>query len=271
MAKKRKPVPKKSSKGKKYKPKNFVVKAFDAVEEKQKTMPEKIGKFLGKIIVITILILVAYFGILIQQKNKLKAWQPPPIEIGQAESGVKAAWRNYGDEVMKCSKKYGLPPEYFLAVIMLESSGHKHPRPRFERYIYRRLKAVKDGKLKQFENITQKDLRFVSNRELKKLASSWGPFQIMGYKSLKMKIPVEKLSGKNAICYGMKWINEDYGWLLRSHRYKDAFHFHNTGNLYPKDGKAQTHTPNYVERGLYYMQIFRAIINKEQNKKKKKK
>ncbi len=159
-----------------------------------------------------------------------------------------------------------------MALIMLESSGVRNPKPRFERHVYRALKAVKEGRRKDFEGITQRELRWMSDRDLKKLATSYGPFQIMGYKIYHLGISDwNDLNNRNAIKYGIQWINQDYGWLLRQHRYKDAFHYHNTGQLFPKDGVPRTTTPNYVDRGLKYMQIFRALDQQQKAKTKSKK
>jgi len=43
---------------------------------------------------------------------------------------------------------------------------------------------------------------------------------------------------------------------LREDRYKDAFHMHNTGHLYPKSGKPRTHDPYYVAKGLAHIEYF---------------
>ena len=158
-----------------------------------------------------------------------------------------------------------------MAIIMLASSGVRNPQPRFEPYIYRKLKAVQQGKLKKFEGITQRELYWLSDRQLRRLATSWGPFQIMGYKIYHLGISSpDELNNRNAIKYGIQWINQDYGWLLRQHRYKDAFHYHNTGHVFPKDGKPRTTSPDYVYRGLKYMQIFKALEQREKQKKRKK-
>ncbi len=205
---------------------------------------------------------IASLAFLVDKRLEHRSWVRPPLEPKE-KSGVKAAMRYYGKEVKYYSQKYGLPSEYFMALIMLESSGVRDPQPRFERHVYRSLKAVKEGRRHDFEGITQKELRWLSDAQLKKLATSYGPFQIMGYKIYHIGIADwNDLNNRNAIKYGIQWVNKDYGWLLRQHRYKDAFHYHNTGKLYPKDGKPLTTSPNYVDRGLKYMQIFKSLEKK---------
>ncbi len=215
-------------------------------------------------------VFIGSLGFLVQKKLVHRTWVRPPAEPTE-NYGIKAAIHFYGKEVKYYSQKYGLPYEYFMAIIMLESSGVRNPRPRFEPYVYRKLKAVQQGKLKQFEGITQRELYWLSDRQLRRLATSWGPFQIMGYKIYHLGISSPNdLNNRNAIKYGIQWINQDYGWLLRQHRYKDAFHYHNTGHLFPKDGKPRTTSPDYVYRGLKYMQIFRALEQRENQKRRKK-
>ncbi len=172
------------------------------------------------------------------------------------DKGYQAVIDNYKNEVDKYAKKFNLPSSYLLALIMLESSGRKNAPYRYEPHIYKKLKLLKEGKIKQFENLKPEDLKGFSNSQLKDLASSWGPFQIMGYKTIKMGITIDELKGKNAVYWGIKWINDDYGFLLRQGKFKDAFHWHNTGKPFPRDGIPQTYDENYVNKGLYYMKVF---------------
>ena len=139
---------------------------------------------------------------------------------------------------------------------MLESSGKRNPHPRFEKWVYLKLKAVQQGRLSHYENITRQDLKGLTDKQLRDLAKSWGPFQIMGYKSLKMGISVYDLNNYHALENGIRWINNEYGNLLRQGRYADAFHYHNTGHVIPRNGKIHTTDPTYIEKGLKYMKIF---------------
>lgn len=179
--------------------------------------------------------------------------------VNRSVYALERVEENYGHEVDSLSQVMDLPPAYFKSLIMLECSGQKPVESRFEEHIYERLKQVRDKKLKRLETIKPKHLRGMSNEQLHVLASSWGPFQIMGYKSLQMKINVKELNGKKAVYWGMKWINDEYGKLLRKKRYKDAFHFHNTGRHFPDDGESRTYDPKYVTRGLKYVEYFKKL------------
>ena len=163
---------------------------------------------------------------------------------------------NYGKAIDSCAKIFNLNSRYIKSLACLECSGRIDRPNRFERHVYKRLKNVRDGKLADYEGVTQKMLHDASDEALKNLATSWGPFQIMGYKCLHLNINVADLRGNDAVYWGVKWINMEYGHLLKKGRYRDAFHYHNTGRVYPADGKPTTYDPNYVPNGLEYMRHF---------------
>jgi len=172
------------------------------------------------------------------------------------KGGYEFATKNYKHQIDSLSKHFNLPSSYLMAVIMLESSGRKKVKPRFERKIYKKLLLVKRGKLEKFENITQNDLRKLSKKELQLLSYSYGPFQIMGYKSILLKVPLDSLLGKNSLYWAIKWINYTYGNYLRKKQYKHAFHIHNTGKEFPKNGKTLTYDSQYVKNGLEHIKYF---------------
>ena len=162
----------------------------------------------------------------------------------------------YKADVVKNAEKYNLPPSYFLSLIVLESSGKKKPKTRFEPKIYERLKACRDGKTKSFGSIERRRLKKLSDGALKNLASSWGPFQLMGYHAFELGIYIKDIRGPESVKFGMKWIEKRYGADLRKKDYKDAFHIHNTGRPFPSNGKPFTHDPNYINKGLKYIDYF---------------
>ena len=177
-------------------------------------------------------------------------------------SGVKRrrADENYRAEVAAEAEKLGLPTSYFLALITLECSGRKPCGSRYEPTRYEDLEAVRDGSKSRFENIRKSDVHDATDAALTNLATSWGPFQIMGYKCIGLGVNVADIRGDRSIHHGMRWVAKDYGHLLKQGRFKDAFHVHNAGTLHPKDGQARTHDPRYVQRGLAYMEWFESTL-----------
>ncbi len=188
------------------------------------------------------------FIFLTRENQNVTDWGNPDVFIRTKE--------NYGDEVLRYSRKMNLPPSYFMALIILESSGRQIIPPRFEPHVYERLKEVKKGERPSYEHVTPRHLSDATDDALKNLASSWGPFQLMGYKCLLLGIQVRDIRGNDAVYWGMKWIDMTYGAELRAGKFKDAFHIHNTGRKFPLIGKPSTHDPQYVYRGISYIKSF---------------
>ena len=178
------------------------------------------------------------------------------IIVGETPKVCLRVEENYGKAIDSCAKIFNLNSRYIKSLACLECSGRTDRPNRFERHVYKRLKNVRDGKSVDYEGVTQKMLHDASDEALKNLATSWGPFQIMGYKCLHLNINVADLRGNDAVYWGVKWINMEYGHLLKKGRYRDAFHYHNTGRVYPADGKPTTYDKNYVPNGLEYMRHF---------------
>lgn len=176
-------------------------------------------------------------------------------DVGPYEVGVEAAIANYGTEIKRLSKKYDLSPDYLMALIMLECSGRRDVPPRFEKGIYKKLQEVQSGK-RTLEGISKGEIGDASDEALRNLASSWGPFQLMGYKCLHLGIQIKDLRGENSLEHGVEWINRTYGDYIRKGRYEDAFHIHNTGHPVSKPGKYNTYDKNYVPNGIRYMEHF---------------
>jgi len=184
------------------------------------------------------------------------------VLVGLTPAEWQTAWRieaGPGDEIDRLSREMGLPAEYFKALIFLESSGVSEPEPRFEPGVYRQLRAVRDGDRTGYGLLTPADLHGASDEALRNLASSWGPMQIMGYHCVEIGVNVTDLRDADAVAWGVRWVDQTYGHLLREQRYDDAFHMHNAGSPYPETGGPRTHDPRYVPRGLRMMRGFALI------------
>lgn len=175
---------------------------------------------------------------------------------GDMPAVCKRVQENYGQLIDSCSYLIGVPPEYVKALTCLECSGRTDMPKRFEKHVYKRLKDVRDGKKSSYEGVTTAMIQDANDDALKNLATSWGPFQIMGYKCLHLNINVADLRGNEAVYWGIKWIKGEYGHLLNAKRFKDAFHYHNAGCVYPSNGKPKTYDKDYVPNGLEYMEWF---------------
>lgn len=172
------------------------------------------------------------------------------------ETVYKRTEKNYGKQVAKYSEKFFLNANYLKALIILECSGQKKPPARFEKHIYDKLIMLKEGNIDSFEDITHEMIKDTPESIIKEMASSWGPFQIMGYKCVNLNINIDDLKGENNFFFSTKWIDDTYGNFVRTKRYKDAFHIHNAGKMYPDSGETLTYDKNYVTNGLKYIQYF---------------
>ncbi len=166
---------------------------------------------------------------------------------------------NYKEEMTGIAKKLEVPYEYLMALVVLECGGNKPAGHRFEKHVFNQLKKVRDGEQKKFENIRQQDLNGMSDDALKNLATSWGPFQLMGYKVIPMGLIIKDIRDEeDAAYYAAKWIKDEYGRFLMKKKWKDAFHYHNTGRRFPLSGRSRTHDPYYVSDGVRYVKYFEA-------------
>jgi hypothetical protein len=163
---------------------------------------------------------------------------------------------NYGTEIDDAAKKYDLDASFLKSLCALESSGKSNPGSRFEPHVYQKLKKLKNKEIDKYDCLFPKDLQNASDEALKNLATSWGPFQLMGYKCLELGVTVKDLRGRNTIDHSVDWISKSYGHLIRTKKYEDAFHFHNTGRVVPRLGRYLTYDKSYVPRGIKYMKYF---------------
>ncbi|MBQ3658192.1 MAG: hypothetical protein II956_15335 [Bacteroidales bacterium] len=178
-------------------------------------------------------------------------------KISPSEGGYEAAIQNYGREIKILAQQFDLSKDFLMALIMLESSGKADVPPRFEPAVYQKLKDIQQHKSGSLESIIYSDISDASDDALKNLASSWGPFQLMGYKCLHLNVKIKDLRDSNSLYWGVYWIDKTYGDYVRKERYADAFHIHNTGHPVPKNGKHRTFDKNYVKKGLEYMEYFK--------------
>ncbi|WP_291728357.1 hypothetical protein [Bernardetia sp.] len=168
-------------------------------------------------------------------------------------NAVMKVEQNYGAEIDEICEELEAPSEYFKALVLLECSAKKPAQSRYEPNVFKNLKAVREGKRKKYANLTQKDLKRYSEKELTMLATSWGPLQIMGYHVVREGLTIDDLNGEKGLQIAIQWCIATYGKYLEEGDYKNAFHIHNTGKEHPLFWKAKTYDPLYVDKGLIYI------------------
>lgn len=183
--------------------------------------------------------------------------QKREINIEDRKSGLEMVSKNYGTAIDSCAVIFDISPQYLKALCMLECGGRKVFDQRLEPHVYDKLKKVKFGTLENYEHVTKEMLEDANDDALKNLASSWGPFQLMGYKCLLLGIKVKDIRGENSVYFGTKWIELTYGNYLKKKKFKDGFHIHNTGSPHPAIGLPRTYDKDYCLRGLKYISYFK--------------
>ncbi len=168
------------------------------------------------------------------------------------KSAYVNAKENYGEEINRLAIEFDLPYEYLMALVVLECSGANPIEPRFEKHVYKKLKLFRDGDLNRFENLNKESIKDASDEALENLAKSWGPFQLMGYKCLKLGVKINDIRGNNSLYWGVYWINKEYGDYLRRNKLEQAFRIHNTGSP-----SGATYNSRYVRDGLKHIKYFK--------------
>lgn len=210
------------------------------------------GYGLREFIVIALLLSLGYYA--------YRHYSGNPIRVPMTRNGMlEQTEENYGRIIDSLAPDFHISPYYLKALITLECSGRIDFEPRFEKHVFEALKNLRDGKIERYGSIKRQTVAQLSDGGLENLATSWGPFQLMGYQCLELGVYVHHVRGKDAIYWGIKWIKKRYGKYLKKGLYKDAFHIHNTGRPMPKNGVPFTHDPNYTTNGLEYMEWFKKL------------
>ncbi len=219
-------------------------------------------------LLVLILFSVGYLSYLTIPWNKDKYQYELPKTLNLTDTQketISRVEKNYGRSVEQNANKFELPAAYIKALIVLECSGYKVIKPRFEKHVYNSLIKVRDGKQNNYYNLKQKKLKNLSDAAIKNLASSWGPFQLMGYQVFNLGIRVHDIRGENSIYWGIKWINNRYGTKLKNNHYRDCFHIHNAGYKLPGNNIPKTHAPDYIPNGMKYIKAFETLADKQKN------
>lgn len=206
-----------------------------------------------------ICIIIGIIGLYIYRSQQIKKVETFTINTDQLPAVVLKTEKNYGKQIDSLATVFDVSSSYLKALICLECSGRKTFTPRFEKRVFESLKEVRDGVYDHFGTIKTAQLSDASDAAIKNLASSWGPFQLMGYQCIELGVNVKDIRGDKSLYWGTYWVNRRYGKYIRQNKFKDAFHIHNTGKPYPILGKPYTYDPNYIKNGLMYMSCFNLL------------
>ena len=78
-----------------------------------------------------------------------------PRHAAGDRAGKEVAIQHYSEEVQRAATKYGLDYGFLMSLLMLECGGRQTPPgARFEPHVFNRLKQVRNGTRKNYENVT---------------------------------------------------------------------------------------------------------------------
>lgn len=198
-------------------------------------------------------------------------------------SRICERWRR---GILQATRNSSVSP-CFLAALTANESGGEPAAQAFEPGIYRRLQAVASGREPAFGTIVAKDLiaaadsgfgplaasspgcfpdeidvskleETAQEQLLRKLATSWGLTQIMGYQVIGRQVTLEDLLEPESHYQFAVLLLEELGrrfGLKLSRDYESLFRSWNTGH---PEGK--TFDPDYVSRGMLRMELYRDVV-----------
>lgn len=157
-------------------------------------------------------------------------------------------YREYHLDIERATVGTQIDPGYMAAIISLESHPPGNRRSeRFEAWVYERLIDLKlNGRA--FGTIPRNRIDTMSDSELKRMATSYGLTQIMGYHCLDLGCSVDDLRGEYHLQWAVVYMMRHYGDRAKNKDWTACFRIHNTGHP-----RGTTGRKDYVERGLARM------------------
>jgi len=164
----------------------------------------------------------------------------------------------YGADIAKWSKAYNIPQEYFAGIIAVENTSLKPTASRLEPFVYSAIVSAVNGKQnKNFPGFLSKSqyLKTLDESSLKKLASSWGLGQIMGYYTLYSDFNFtlsDLINPSKQIEIIATFANRSKKWVVT---FEHLMRWWNTGSIHGK-----TYNSNYVKNATLAKDTYRKLI-----------
>jgi hypothetical protein len=154
-------------------------------------------------------------------------------------------------EIERATMGTDIAPAYLAAIVSLESHppGNRSSE-RFEPYVYQRLVDLKNDN-RAFGKIKRESLVFMSDAEIRQLATSYGLTQVMGFHCLELGCSIQDLKGPYHLQWAVGYMMRHYGPHARKRDWNACFRIHNTG--LPDGTPARK---DYVDQGLMRMQYY---------------
>ena len=124
-------------------------------------------------------------------------------------------------------------------------------------FVYQELKKVREGHQEQYKQIQQHHVIAASDEALRELATSWGIFQIQGYKVVPYGIPLSKLRSQEELEYSVSWIAKSYGHHLKRQEYREVFFLHSPAAPVDQNEISKIQDSKYILNGLKHITWFK--------------
>ncbi|MBW7857712.1 MAG: hypothetical protein H3C43_05335 [Leptonema sp. (in: Bacteria)] len=169
-------------------------------------------------------------------------------------------YRRLNSEIVSSVQGTEIPASYLAALISLESHppGNRDSR-RFEPKVYQRLLEMKNNG-RNFARLPLHQIQLLSDSELRRLATSYGLTQIMGYHCLDLGCSIEDLAGQYHLVWSVAYIRRHYLKQIVAKDWEACFRIHNTGRP-----EGATHRDDYTEKGLLRMKYYEQWQEKKGN------
>lgn len=160
-------------------------------------------------------------------------------------------YRRLNSEIVSAVQGTEIPASYLAALISLESHPPGNPdSQRFEPRVYQRLLEMKNNG-RSFGRLPLHQIQLLSDSQLRRLATSYGLTQIMGYHCLDLGCSIEDLAGQYHLVWSVAYIRRHYLKPIMNKEYEVCFRIHNTGRP-----EGATYRDDYVEKGLLRMKYY---------------
>lgn len=177
----------------------------------------------------------------------------PPVNHGREIQLMRRVRARWGANIREACQYSSISPAFMAALIAVESGGDAKAR-RHEPAVFQKLRAVRDGALRNYGSMRAEDLAGATDAQLKSLATSWGLTQIMGYHMLAWgKDPealLDPIFNLDVATRLLGHFAQRYQLDLRQ-EFKELLGCWNTGGPY-----GETHDPQYRSNGLARMEIY---------------
>ncbi len=182
----------------------------------------------------------------------------------EAQAKLKAdqIWKRFSVLIHLACRNSSVP-ETFLGGFIGVEAGVKHggqidpSAKRFERGVFHKLTAVRDGLMHSWSGIKTADLAGMSDDAITNFATSWGLTQIMGWHLVhNLKGTIEDLRDPDKhLTYAVQLLGITAGRYLKAKDFGSVLRIWNSGSA---NGK--TYDPDYVANAMAVKAAYAAIV-----------